>query len=192
MATKKPVQRKPRAKKPVELKYDLACGQSKREGFIGIDLVKSEGVDMVFDLEAFPWPLESDTADELHASHYIEHVHDLLAFFDEAWRVCKDGAIFTIICPYYTSIRAWQDPTHVRAISEATFQYFTREWRESQKLDHYPVQCDWEIESLTAAYNPPWHLKSEEARMFAQQHYFNVISDITVVLKAKKPEAGTT
>lgn len=188
-AKKTTTKRAPARKKPIEVKYDLACGQNKREGFVGIDIVKAEGVDMVFDLEAFPWPLDSDSADELHASHYIEHVHDLFAFFDEAWRVAKDGATFTIVCPYYTSIRAWQDPTHVRPISEATFLYFSREWRESQKLDHYPVQCDWVTETITAAYNPPWHLKSEEARQFAALHYLNVISDITVVLKAKKETA---
>jgi tRNA G46 methylase TrmB len=35
-------------------------------------------------------------------------------------------------------------------------------------------------------FNEPWNQKSEEARRFAAQHYFNVVSDIMVELKVKK------
>jgi predicted SAM-dependent methyltransferase len=192
MAAKKPPARKAPAKRPARtakpqpLRVDLACGQHVREGFQGADIWPGEGVEWVLDLENDPWPWADNSVDELHASHYIEHVRDLLKFMDNAWRVLKDEGSFTIISPYYTSIRAWQDPTHVRAISENTWPYFSRDWRKEQGLDHYPVECDFEVETLTAAYNPPWHLKSEEARLFATQHYFNVISDITVILKARK------
>jgi hypothetical protein len=33
---------------------------------------------------------------------------------------------------------------------------------------------------------PPWDKKTEEARQFAQQHYWNVVSDICVELKVIK------
>lgn len=42
----------------------------------------------------------------------------------------------TILAPYYTSMRCWQDPTHTRAISEASFLYFNKDWRVQNKLDH--------------------------------------------------------
>lgn len=193
MATRKPAQ-KPRAKKTTKLiKYDLACGQNKQDGFIGVDQEKINGVDIVHDLvNDRPWPIASDSADELFCSHFVEHLYDLCGFMDECYRILKDGGTMTLIHPYYTSVRAWQDPTHVRGINEVTWYYFNAEWRAMQKLDHYPVVCDFEIETITAAYNEPWNLKSEEARQFAMLHYFNVISDLTVILKAKKPEPGTT
>lgn len=178
------------ARKPVKRvegpRYDLACGQNRREGFVGIDATKGDCVDMVVDLEAYPWPIETSSAEELHCSHFVEHVEDLCAFMDEAYRIAKPDATMTIIHPYYTSVRAWQDPTHRRAINEVTWYYFNTEWRETQRLDHYPVQCDWEVVSIAAAYNDPWHLKSAETQEFARLHYFNVISDLTVILKAKK------
>lgn len=177
---------KARTKKVAPVKLDLACGQNRREGFTGVDCVDGENVDLVVDLERYPWPFEDDSVDELHCSHFIEHVPDLCGFIDEAWRVAKDDATFTIVCPYYTSIRAWQDPTHVRGITEVTFYYFQRSWRELQRLDHYPVKCDWEVESITAFWNEPWNLKSEEAKQFAMRHYFNAVSDLNVVLKARK------
>ena len=57
-----------------ELKLDLACGNNKREGFIGIDIAETEAVDHVFDLRVFPWPIESESAEEINCSHYIEHI----------------------------------------------------------------------------------------------------------------------
>jgi len=40
----------------------------------------------------------------------------------------------------------WQDPTHTRAISENTFAYLKKECRESDKLDHYNIECDFAFE----------------------------------------------
>lgn len=169
------------------LRLDLGAGQRPKEGFKGVDAIKGEGVDYVLDLERDEWPWDDDSVDELHASHFLEHVRDLCWLMDNAWRVAKAGATFTIVCPYYSSIRAWQDPTHVRAISEVTFYYFDRTWRAAQGLDHYRLDCDWEVLSVVAAWNEPWNLKSAEAQQFALRHYINVVSDITVILKARKP-----
>lgn len=169
------------------MKLDLACGQNKREGFKGVDIAPGPGVDFVVDLEKYPWSqFEDDSIEEIYASHYVEHVSDLFKFMDEVWRICIDGAKVTFLFPYYTSIRAWQDPTHKRALSEATWMYFNREWRTMNKLDHYPVKCHLETTNAIVFFNPPWDKKSEEARQFAQQHYFNVISDMVVELKVVK------
>lgn len=169
------------------MKLDFGCGQNKRDGFKGVDIAAGPGVDFVVDLEKFPWKEFADgSIEELHASHYVEHTPDLIKFMDEAWRISADGAKFTIIAPYYTSIRCWQDPTHKRAISEATWLYFNKEWRKANKLEHYGIKSHFEVTNMMVFFNPPWDKKSEEARLFAQQHYFNVISDIMIELKAVK------
>lgn len=169
------------------MKLDLACGQNKQPGFKGVDIAPGPGVDFVVDLEKYPWrEFKDNTVEEFYASHYVEHVGDLFKFMDEIWRIATDGAKVTFVAPYYTSIRAWQDPTHKRAISEATWMYFNKDWRKANKLDHYPVKCHFEIVNMVAFFNPPWDKKSEEARQFAQQHYFNAVSDILVELKAVK------
>jgi hypothetical protein len=78
-------------------------------------------------------------------------------------------------------MRCWQDPTHKRAISEATFLYYNKQWRDTNKLDHYPIHCDFDY---TYGYdiNAIWANRSEEARNFAISHYMNVVNDIHVVL----------
>ena len=166
------------------LRIDFACGQNKREGFTGIDIAAGKGVDIVHDLERYPWPLKANSVDEGNISHYIEHVQDLVKFMNELHRVLKPGAECTILAPYYSSIRAWQDPTHVRAISEATFLYFNQEWMKTNGLDHYGITADFDF-SYGYSLDPTWQNRSEEARAFAIQHYINVVSDIQVVLKKK-------
>jgi len=171
------------------MKLDIACGQNKQAGFMGVDIAAGPGVDFVFDLEKFPWtPFKDNSVEEVYCSHYLEHVPDFMKFMDEVWRICSNGAKVIFLSPYYTSIRAWQDPTHVRAISEATFLYTDKSWREANRLDHYPMKCNFKTEKLTVFFVPPWDKKTEEARQFAAQHYFNVISDIVVELIVVKDE----
>ncbi len=169
------------------MKLDIACGQNKQKGFKGVDIAPGEGVDFVWDLEQYPWtPFKDNSCDEIVISHYLEHVKDFMKFMDEVYRICQNGAIVRIVSPYYTSIRAWQDPTHVRAISEATFLYTDKNWRTANKLDHYPMKCNFQVVNMVTFINEPWNVKSEEAKQFAARHYWNVVSDILVELKAIK------
>jgi SAM-dependent methyltransferase len=163
------------------LKLDLACGRNKAEGFTGVDACNLPGVDVVWDLDRRPWPWDDGAAAEARCSHYVEHVRDLMGFMDELYRVLAPGASCLVVVPYYTSIRAWQDPTHVRAVSEASFLYFNRAWRESQGLGHYPVSCDFDF-SYAYVLDPAWAARAPEARDFAIRHYVNVVSDLQVVL----------
>lgn len=169
------------------MKLDIACGQSKQPGFKGVDIAPGPGVDFVWDLEKFPWePFKDNSVTEVYVSHYAEHTKDLMAFMNEIWRICEDGAKVTILGPYYTSIRAWQDPTHTRVLSEATWLYYNKNWREINKLDHYPINCDFDVTNLILFFNEPWNQKSDEAKRFATQHYFNVVSDMLTELHVRK------
>jgi hypothetical protein len=144
-----------------ELKLDLACGQSCREGFEGVDLWP--GAKHVVNLMKFPWPWADRSVDELHCSHFVEHLpmiyvtprgefravpegpedKDLFfAFFDECHRLLKPGGLMTVIVPALRSNRAFQDPTHRRFLPSEAFLYLNREWREANRLDHYGVSCD--------------------------------------------------
>ena len=81
---------------PSLIKLDIACGQNKNPGFIGMDWTAADGVDIVHDLTVYPWPIEDGSVEQAFCSHYIEHIpmveveahghtaqDALLAFFDE-------------------------------------------------------------------------------------------------------------
>jgi len=172
------------ASKRKKLQLDIACGKNRKPGFTGVDIWV--GADIVADLEKFPWPFEDNSVDEIFCSHYIEHTPDLISFANELYRIMKVGTKAEIIAPYYSSIRAWQDPTHLRAISENTYLYFSKEWRTINKLDHYPITADFDFE-CNYYLDPAWQGKNDDDVRFAIKHYINVVSDIRAVLTKRKP-----
>jgi len=167
-----------------KVRLDIACGKRKKRGFLGVDIW--EGADLICDLERFPWPFDDCSVDEIYCSHYIEHTPDLIAFMNEVYRVLKPGAKAEFFAPYYSSIRAWQDPTHLRAISEATFLYFNAEWRTANQLDHYGITADFDI-SCSYYLASDWRQREPEELKFAMRHYINVVQDIQAVLTKRAP-----
>ncbi len=185
------------------IRLDLACGNNKQDGFIGVDFSSDTQADWLCNLEAYPWkytmngpstsiPLYENviipysSVSEIFCSHYIEHVSDLKAFAAEIYRILIPNGRVTFIAPYYTSIRAMQDLTHLKHISEATFLYWNKTWIDTNKLSHYNMNCNFNIMSCKFRYAPEWNVKSDEAKEFGRKHYWNVVEDIEVVLKAIK------
>ena len=165
-------------------RLDLACGNNKRAGFIGVDRSREETqADVAHDLEVYPWPFPDSYADEVYCSHFIEHVSDLVAFINELWRILKPGSAATFVAPYYTSVWAIQDPTHKRFIAEQTFLYFDRDWREANRLSHYPIVSDFKIEKTERSVSPAFSGKTDDEIAYAAMHYWNVINEIAVTLK---------
>ena len=174
------------------IRVDLACGNNKKEGFVGVDLHKTEKSDVVHNLlEEFPWPFKDNSVYEFFCSHFVEHIpiqlkdgsYGMNKFMEEIWRCLIPGGIIHIIAPYYTSIRAWQDPTHCRGITELTFTYYNKDIVTSMGVGHYMANCNFAPVSKTYALNPEWESKSDEAREFARKHYYNVVADISFVLR---------
>lgn len=56
------------------IKLDIACGASKNQGFVGLDMQDLPGVDIVWDLMRFPWPIPDECVSLAVASHILEHV----------------------------------------------------------------------------------------------------------------------
>jgi predicted SAM-dependent methyltransferase len=145
------------------LKLDLACGKKKREGFIGVDIVEMDGVDLVHDLTKYPWPFPDESVEEIYCSHYIEHAPDIVAFMNEMHRILVTGGKARLIAPYYNSVGCWQDPTHKRAISESTFAYFIKDWLKVNKLDHYDIKADFQVD-FEYYPNQEWMEANERAK----------------------------
>lgn len=110
------------------IRLDIGCGSSKQAGFIGIDKLPLPGVDIVHDLETFPWPLPDESVSVAMASHVLEHINPAGGTFinvmNEVWRILKPKGQFAFVVPYAESFGMFQDPTHCNFINEATMNYF--------------------------------------------------------------------
>lgn len=107
---------------------DIGCGENKQSGFVGIDYRGLDSVDIVHNLEEFPWPLPNECTSLAVASHVVEHINPaggkFIEFMNEVWRILKPEGEFAIGTPYAGSPGYWQDPTHCNPCSEVTFDYF--------------------------------------------------------------------
>ena len=108
----------------VNLKLDFGCGASKKEGFQGIDIIPLTGVDIVHNLNQFPYPFDNDVASEIWMDNVLEHLENPLLVLEELYRIAKNNAKITIAVPYFRSFYATIDPTHRNFFGVEYFSYF--------------------------------------------------------------------
>ena len=109
---------------------DIGAGANKSgKDWFGIDYRALPGIDLVQDLETFPWKIPSESFNTAVSNHVIEHINPshgiFINFMNEAWRILKPDGEFIIGCPYATSTGMFRDPTHCNFINEETFSYFS-------------------------------------------------------------------
>jgi len=134
----------PTSIKPIRI--DCGCGKNKRKDgdWIGVDVIAFEGVDIVMDLGKNKWPWKDGSVDEVHASHFVEHLkpEERIHFVNELYRVLKDPkyvdgkrveGFATIIVPHWASQRAYGDLTH--CFSEDTEILTENGWKSISKVN---------------------------------------------------------
>lgn len=102
---------------------DVGCGGSKAPGAIGVDRLALPGVDVVHDLDTFPWPFTTDSFDRIVLNNSIEHLADPLRALEELHRIGRDGGLVHIETPHYSSCDYFSDPTHKHPFSSRSFDY---------------------------------------------------------------------
>ncbi len=101
---------------------DLGCGPNgKLPGSIGLDIRPAAHVDVVHDLDVYPYPFEPNTFDHIEMSHLIEHVERPLHLMNEVHRIAKPGATVRIITPHYSSQLSYGDLEHLHHFGWITF-----------------------------------------------------------------------
>jgi len=108
------------------IRLDIGCGEAKQKGFVGLDRRDLKGVDIVHDLEVFPYPLPDECCLVIVGSHLVEHIKPwlMIDFMNELWRIMKPEGQLALSLPYAGSPGFWQDPTHCNGCNQATWQYF--------------------------------------------------------------------
>lgn len=132
-----------------------------------MDKRKLKGVDIVHDVQKFPYPIPDNSCFQVLMSHLYEHIEPKyrIQVIDELWRIIKPGGQLLIAAPYDQSIGATQDPTHYTCPNEATFSYFDPK---------YP---------LYQVYKPkPWTLV---------RNYYQTTGNINVILEPIKGKGVT-
>ncbi len=144
------------------VRIDIGCGENKQPNWIGMDIRKIDGVDIVWDVQDIPYPIPDNSCFQILLSHLWEHIEPKyrIKMMDELWRIMKHEGQLLISVPYYLSFGACQDPTHYTCPNEATFTYFD---------SRYPMYN---------IYKPkPWKLKRND---------YQLNGNLEVILEAQK------
>ncbi len=112
---------------------DMGCGFSKVKGSIGIDMIAGSDADVLVDLAHNPLPFQDNTFDTIYCNDVMEHLPDVIGTMEEIYRIGKPDADVYIVSPSMSSAHYHNDPTHLRAFTSRSFDYFI----EGEKLFKY-------------------------------------------------------
>lgn len=157
-------------KKKEVLKISIGVSQSCPPDFKNVD-----------DLGA-RWPFKDNSVAEVFSHYYLQRVpgKERGKFMDELYRVLVPGGKATVIVPYYTSMRAIMDYRYEwPPVSEMSFLYFNKGWRESQKIAE--PGCDFDFSY--GYFDPPeTSTRSADVQAERRKSYWNAVNDLQVVM----------
>jgi len=106
-------------------KLNLGCGNDCKKDWINLDKHKLQGVNVVHDLNKFPYPFKENEFDFIYASMILEHLDNWVNAMEEIHRIMKNGGILRVRVPFFPSMYSVIDPTHKNFFTYLTFDYFT-------------------------------------------------------------------
>ncbi|MFM7531277.1 MAG: hypothetical protein ACKO5J_02060 [Rubrivivax sp.] len=132
------VQRRPQEPwRPTQI--NLGSGKDYRPGWLNLDVIDRAEPDAVLDLGqpqtlpiegisrfAQPFVLEPASVEKVYANNVLEHVPDLPCLMTNVLTLLAEGGSIEIEVPYEKARTAWQDPTHIRAMNEGSWIYYTQ------------------------------------------------------------------
>lgn len=119
-------------------RMNLGSGKDYKPGWLNVDILARAQPDVVLDLaQALDLPqvlpslgggevrLEEASLEHIYANNVLEHVPDLPGLMTNLLRLLKLDGILELEVPYEKALTAWQDPTHIRAMNENSWLYYT-------------------------------------------------------------------
>lgn len=125
-------------------------------------------------------PIEANSVDEVHCSHFVEHLTPAgrIAFINELHRVLKVGGSAAIITPHWASARAYGDLTHQwPPVSEFWYYYLNAEWRKVNAPHNDGYTCDFDA-TWGYALHPSVALRNQDYQSHAVQFFKEAAQDL--------------
>jgi ubiquinone/menaquinone biosynthesis C-methylase UbiE len=106
---------------------DVGCGSDKVSGAIGVDQFPLPGVDIVWNLNQYPWPFEDGCFDRIICNHSLQILENFVRAIEEIHRIAKDRATVEILAPHFASDNFNNDPCSRTHVGVRTMNFFCEE-----------------------------------------------------------------
>jgi hypothetical protein len=139
---------------------------------------------VLFDLKQFPWPIHSDSVDEIRCMDYMQKLDgtEQIKFMNELHRILKSKSGALIGTPYGNSNRAWQNPSNKRPIYGETYLYYNKGFRESNQLFLPEITADFDISFPYQALDDSLKTRHHEVQGWMSKHFVNAIHDLIALV----------
>ncbi len=102
----------------------------------------------------------------------------------DLYHICKHGSLVKFITPYWTSEDAYEDPTHVRFLSEHSWEYFSKSFYQRNPNTDYGVDYTFDIENVTLMVRPEF--LNDPNLAYKVKHELNVVQHMETRLRVNK------
>ena len=185
------------------MKLNLGSGSKIVENYINVDKFDLKNVEIIHDLEVFPYPFEDNSVENILLNHVLEHLGQSFDVFNnilkEFYRICKNEALIEIRVPHPRHDDYLSDPTHVRPITPLGLSLYDQEINkvyEEQNAANTPLGIihNLNFKILSSEYVvEPYYLEqiekgeiSREEFELKMKHNFNIIKETKIVWKVIK------
>lgn len=130
-------------------KLNLGSGPKYMEWWINLDIGDEDiygrkiKVDMIYDLDKFPYPFPDNYFEEILMDNVLEHLEEPMKVMRELIRICKENAKIIIRVPHFSHFKAFMDPSHKHFFSAFS-------------IDLMKCNCELIERNFTASENHPF------------------------------------
>lgn len=109
---------------------NIGCGKdikksTSEEKWTNLDFIKEKGVDIIHNLEEFPYPFKNEEFDLIYASHILEHLESFPRTMQELHRILKKNGKLVVKVPHFSGIAAFS-AYHKHYFKCLDFNYVTK------------------------------------------------------------------
>jgi SAM-dependent methyltransferase len=140
---------------------ELGPGDYKQFDYcIGLDMMKKDSVDYVCDLSLGFLFIQDNSIDEIHSSHFLEHIENLPMFLKEISRILKPGGRMINVVPHFSNPYYYSDYTHKSFWGLYSISYFAKNSFFKRKVPSYYNDINFEIIDIKLIFRSDFRLRN--------------------------------
>jgi SAM-dependent methyltransferase len=105
----------------------LGCGNTRLDDAVNVDYVKTDAVDVVYDLSHTPWPkwwAPDNYYEHVEAFDIIEHFVHVIPVIEQIYRTLKKTGTLHIHTTSWNTPQSFTDPSHHHFFTPQSFDYW--------------------------------------------------------------------